>query len=129
MEPGPNPVHLRQRLRESLKAALSARDSITLAALRSALGALDNAEAVDQSHSPPRTGGIVGDVRLGVGAAEVARRELSTQDAIEVVRAEVRERAAAAVEYARLGRAEQASRLTAEAAALQSILEAALSKP
>ncbi|MHB8612939.1 MAG: GatB/YqeY domain-containing protein [Candidatus Dormibacteraceae bacterium] len=125
----PDPVRVRQRLMESLKAALNARDSIAVAALRSAMSAIDNAGAVDPSNAPAPTGGIVGNVRLGAGAAEVARRELSTQDAIEVVRAEVRDRAAAAAEYERLGRAEQASRLNAEAAALASFLETALTDP
>ncbi len=71
----------------------------------------------------------MGDVRLGVGAGEAARRELSTQDALEVVRTEVRERNAAAAEYERLGRAEEASRLNAEASALLSFLESALQEP
>jgi uncharacterized protein len=71
----------------------------------------------------------MGDVRLGVGAGEAARRELSTQDALEVVRAEVRERNAAAAEYERLGRAEEASMLNAEARALLSFLESALQEP
>jgi membrane protein DedA with SNARE-associated domain/uncharacterized protein YqeY len=119
---------LRERLRESLKAALSARDSIAVTALRSAMSAIDNAEAVDQSHAPAATG-VIGDVRLGVGAGEATRRDLSTQDVLEIVRAEVNERTAAAAEYERLGRAEQANRLNAEAAALQSFLETATEKP
>jgi hypothetical protein len=49
MEPTPDPVRLRQRLWESMKAALSPRDSISVAAPRSAIGAIDNAEAVDLS--------------------------------------------------------------------------------
>jgi uncharacterized protein len=129
MDPIPGPVRLRQRLRESLKAALIEHDSIAIAALRSVMSAIDNAEAVDRSHAPPPTGGLIGDVRLGVGAGEAARRELSTQDVLEVVRAEVRERNAAAAEYERLGRAEEASRLNAEAKALLSFLETALQEP
>ncbi|HVS48478.1 MAG TPA: hypothetical protein VHJ99_06220 [Candidatus Dormibacteraeota bacterium] len=54
---------------------------------------------------------------------------MSTQDALEVVRAEVRERNAAAAEYERLGRAEEASMLNAEARALLSFLESALLEP
>lgn len=129
MEPMPDPVRLRQRLRESLKVALNARDSIAIAAFRSAMSAIDNAEAVDQSHAPAQTGGIMGDVRLGVGAGEAARRELSTQDVLEVIRAEVRDRTDAGAEYHRLGRAEQASRLSAEATALLSFLETATRAP
>jgi Yqey-like protein len=107
---------------------MSARDTIAVAALRSAMSALDNAEAVDRSHAPPPTS-VIGDVRRGVGAAEVSRRELSEQDAVEIVRAEVTERTAAASEYERLGRAEQATRLRAEAAALLTFLETATETP
>lgn len=106
---------LRQRLRISLREALKARDSIAVAALRSAVSAIDNAEAVDQAH--PRG------PKLGVGAADVARRELSSRDVIEVVRAEATARLSAAEEFDRLGKPEHASRLRAEAVVLQSLLE------
>ena len=128
MEPIPNPVRVRQRLRESLRVAISSRDEIAVAALRSALSAVDNAEAVDRSHAPAPTE-VIGDVRLGVGAGEVARRELTAEDVLEVVRVEVTDRTAAAAEYERLGRVEQASRLKAEAKALLSFLETALRDP
>lgn len=118
-------VRLRRRLGESLKVALRERDTIAVAAIRSAMSAVDNAEAVDRSHAAPPTG-VIGDVRLGVGAGEVARRELSEDDVLEIVRAEVGERRIAAAEYERLGRAEHAGRLKAEAAALVSFLETAL---
>ncbi len=115
-------VRLRQRLRERLKVALTARDSIAVAAFRSAMGAIDNAEAVD-APAPARG---PAHVRLGVGATETARRVLSAQDVVDVIEAEIRERAAAAAEYQRLDRAEQASMLKAEAAALQTFLETVL---
>jgi uncharacterized protein YqeY len=102
------------------------RDGIAVAALRSAIGAIDNAEAVDRSQAPAP---IVREVRLGVGAGEVPRRELSEQEVINVVRAEIGDRIAAAAEYESLGRAKHASRLSAEAAVLQSFLETALKDP
>jgi uncharacterized protein YqeY len=120
--PTQDPAHLRVRLRESLKEALSARDAVATAALRSAISAIANAEAVDRSHEPPPTK-ATGNVRLGAGAAEVARREMSGEDILAVVGAEVTERAAAATEYERLGRTDQALRLKAEAAVLQSFLD------
>jgi uncharacterized protein YqeY len=129
MEPALSPARLRDRLRESLRVALNARDSIAIAAFRSAISAVDNAEAVDRSQAPAPTSGMIGDVRLGVGAGEVARRELSRQDMLEVVRAEIRERTAAAAEYERLGRADHASRLNAEAGVLMSFLETAVKEP
>ncbi len=115
---------LRRRFRESLKVAFTARDNIAVAAIRSAMSAIDNAEAVDASRAPAPKGGTSADIRLGVGAGEAARRELSDQDVLEIVRAEVSERTAVAVEYERLGRVDEASRLRAEANTLASILEA-----
>ena len=114
-------VGLRLRLGEALKVAINARDGVAVAALRSAMSAVDNAEAVDRSQAPPPTKAL-GDVRLGVGAGEVARRELSEQDAVEILLSEVKEREAAASQYERLGRSEHASRLRAEAAALVAFL-------
>ena len=129
MEQSPSPARLRERLRESLKVALNARDGVAIAAFRSAMGAVDNAEAVDRSQAPPPTGGMIGDVRLGVGAGEVARRELSGHDVLEVIRAEIRDRTEGAAEYERLGRADNASRLKAEARVLMTFLENALKEP
>jgi uncharacterized protein YqeY len=129
MKPSQSPARLRERLRESLKVALNARDAIAIAAFRSAMSAVDNAEAVDRSQAPAPTAGMIGDVHLGVGAGEVARRELSHHDVHEIVRAEIRDRTAAAAEYERLGRADHASRLSAEARVLTSFLETALIEP
>jgi uncharacterized protein YqeY len=129
MEPMPDPVRLRQRLRVSLKVALKARDSIAVAAFRSAMSAVDNAEAVGLSQESAPTRGMIAKARLGVGSGEVPRRALSAQDVLEVVRAEVADRTAAAAEYERLGRAEEARRLQAEATALESFLETALTDP
>ena len=44
---------LRERLSRALPAAMKARDRVAVAALRSALAAIANAEAVDPSRSPP----------------------------------------------------------------------------
>jgi len=107
-------ARVRQSLKTSLRVALKARDATSVAALRSALSAIDNAEAVDRS-TPT--------ARLGVGAADVARRELSTEEVLAILRTEVAERTSAAAEYELLGRTEQAARLRAEAATLASYLE------
>jgi uncharacterized protein YqeY len=111
---------VRDRLRHALTAAMRERDSVAVAALRSALGAIDNAEAVDAAQrgapaaSHPRLAGTV----AGLGAGEVPRRELTEPELETVVRAEVAERAAAAADYDRAGRADRAERLRGEAAAL-----------
>jgi uncharacterized protein YqeY len=126
MERVPDTVRLRRGLRESLKVALRARDGIAVAAFRSAISAIDNAEAVDRSQAPAP---IIGKVRLGVGAGEGPRRELSAKEFIDVVRTEIGDRIAAAAEYESLGRPEHATRLRAEATVLQSFLEIALEDP
>ena len=106
---------LRERLETALREALRARDRVAVAALRSAVSAIDNAGAVEgPSRFRPR---------LGVGAADVARRELSLHDVEGIVRAEIADRVAAAADYERLGRAGEANRLLAEAAVLESHLD------
>ncbi len=67
-------------------------------ALRSALAAIDNAETpdgaqLDASSSETIAGGVV-----GLGAAEVARRQLSDEQIRELISAEIDERLTAADE-------------------------------
>jgi uncharacterized protein len=111
---------LRQRLRDALPVALKARDRVAVAALRSTLAALDNAEAV----AGPASAGPLSIERsaVGVGAAEVARRELTGADVEEIVRAEVAEREAAASDYDRAGRTDRAEQLRAEVRVLAAYL-------
>ncbi|ASR36747.1 hypothetical protein BAY61_19050 [Prauserella marina] len=120
-----SPSSLRDDLRGSLKAALKARDRGAASALRSALAAIDNAEAVPEGE--PLGGGAesehVAGAASGVGSTEARRRALTGADIRTVVENEVRERRAAALEYERLGRAEPAERLRAEAAVLERHLE------
>ena len=47
-------VPLRQNLRDALTTAIKSRDRVAVAALRSALAAIDNAEAVDRPASTDR---------------------------------------------------------------------------
>ena len=112
---------LRDRLRAALPPAMKARDEPTVAALRSALAALDNAEAVAPPPAPALPGVIAGAV-AGLGAGEAARLELTEDRVAEIVGAEVADRRAAAADYARAGRDERAARLTAEADALAGFL-------
>ena len=107
-------------MKESLRAAMRARDHTSIAALRSALSAIDNAEAVGQADASASHGGRIAKARLGVGAGDVARRQLTEGDAVAIVRAEIEERVAAAAEYVRRGERERAEKLRAEAAVLQS---------
>lgn len=111
---------MRASLRDDLTAALKARDRIAIAALRSALAAIDNAEAVPVEH-PPNNGHSnehVAGAAIGVGAAEAERRALTEADLRSIVENEVRERSAAAEQYGQAGRADLAERLRAEAEVL-----------
>jgi len=112
---------VRARLRTSLTAAVKAKDRVAAGALRSAIAAVDNAEAV----SPPsdsRSAGKIAGAALGVGVREAARRSLSEGDVLEIVRAEIEERRLAARQYESAGQQSVADRLHAEAAVLESQL-------
>ena len=112
---------LRARLEAALRVAITDRDERAARALRSALGALDNAGAVPD-HGV-RTGRPEGQTiegsAVGAGAAEAPRRRLSAGDAAAIVRAEIDERLSAAAQYLRLGQEARAGELAAEAAALE----------
>jgi uncharacterized protein YqeY len=112
---------LHQRLRGALPPALKARDQVAVAALRSALAAIDNAQAVEAPPAP-RLGGVVAGAVPGLGAGEAPRRELSEDDIVAIVRAEVADRLAAAADYERAGRVDAAVRLRAEADVLGVLL-------
>ncbi len=113
---------IRQHLRDSLTRAMKARDLVAVAALRSTIAAIDNAEAVDEAPLTPVGDGVIAQAASGLGAAEAERRTLSEDDTIHIVRAEVEERAAAADGYERAGRSERAERLRAEVAVLEAVL-------
>jgi uncharacterized protein len=111
---------LRDRLRAALPTALKARDRAGLAALRSALAAIDNAEAVGAG---PDRGLAIEESPAGAGATEAERRALTEAQVRSVVLAEVTERRAAAEEYERAGRTDRAELLRAEAAVLEAHLD------
>lgn len=170
-------------MRRALTAAMKARDQPAVTALRSALAAIDNAEAVDTPRATPAAqehpsvagdavagetaaggvaagdttdsqgagggvagqesaggvaagrvaaggevagGGIVGGgvagAVVGLGAAEVERRTLTSAQMEAIVRWEVAERQTAARAYERAGRSGHAERLRAEAEVLSAYL-------
>jgi uncharacterized protein len=126
---------IRVRMRRDLVDAMKARDQQAVAALRSTLAAIDNAEAVDAEEldaealddgpalstgegQPPVAGSV-----LGVGAADVERRVLTPEETADVVRDEVTAREVAADVLERIGRADQAERLRAQAKLLTTYLD------
>lgn len=113
---------LRERLRGRLAAAMAARDWVAIAAVRGALAAIANAEAV-----PPRPGDLralsIEASPRGVAAAEVPRRDVPDADVVELIRREIADRESAAAGYAAAGHAERAERLSAEARVLRELIE------
>lgn len=118
------PDDIRTRLRRALGVALKARDAGAVSALRSAMSAIGNAEAVDPVSRPAGTGSThFAGTMTGLGAGEAQRRQLTEADADAIVGQEAAEREAAASEYERGGRAAEAARLREGARALIAALE------
>lgn len=88
---------------------MQARASDEVRLLRQLIAALDNAEAVPIE-------GLEERLRLRVPIGEVARRELDAAATDAVLAAEVQSRLAAAEDYERHGRDDDAGRLRAEVA-------------
>lgn len=117
------------RLRAALREAMKARDEPAVRALRTALAAIGNAEAVDVPVVSPSTGARGADPRFpgsvaGLGAGEAPRRELDEGTVLGLLSAEIAARLAAAEEYLRAGRPDLAIALHAEAQCLQAFLPA-----
>jgi len=118
------PDDIRTRLRRALGVALKARDAGAVSALRSAMSAIGNAEAVEVVSRPAGAGSAhFAGTMTGLGAGEAQRRQLTEADAEAIVRQEAAEREAAASEYERGGRAAEAARLRQGARALIAALE------
>jgi uncharacterized protein len=128
---------VRSGLRAALRAAMKERDAAAMSALRSALAAIDNAEAVPASgqrpaappsqaapsENVPVAGGVA-----GLGGAEVARRAVPEEEAVAIAAAEAADRRAAARDYRAAGRGDRADRLLSEAGAIESALREAASR-
>ena len=105
----PSFAPMRDVLRRDLTAALKARDRNSIAALRSALAAIENAEAPSTDDLPaPRP-------QIGPASTEASRLLLTEVQIHAIVQAEVDERTAAAAHYERIGQNDHAERLRAEA--------------
>jgi hypothetical protein len=117
------PATLRDRMRHALPAAMKARDMTAVAALRSALAAIDNAEAVDASFAPTvDMAAEIANSAVGLGAGDVQRRTLSGAQMTGIVRSEITDRRTAAADYERAGQHDRAERLRGEADVLDSHL-------
>lgn len=110
-------VRPRAQMQQDLSAAIRARDVVRVKALRSALAALSNAEAVDVSRVPCDTAPTRG-VRMG----DVVRRHLSDADVRLIVVDQIDELRADAAHYRELGHPGVADGLEAQAAVLEAYL-------
>ncbi len=112
---------IENRARTWLREAVRSRDTVTVSALRSLLGAIGNAEAVAVAAdaAPVSASEHVAGAALGVGAAEVSRRQLTDDDVAEIVHAEIAERRSAMELY---GSSAASHRLAAEVVVLEGLL-------
>ena len=109
-------VSVETRMRGDLPAAMKARDTVRVTALRTALAAIANAEAlpgVAQAWVEP----VVGRQH------EAPRLELSPDDVAALVREEIDRRRADAADLEAVGQLDAAATLRAEAAALEPYLD------
>lgn len=109
-------------MRRDLVAALKSRATDTAAALRTAIAAVDNAEAVDTTGLVTTDDGPVAGATAGLGSSEVARRTLSVADAHEVIAAVISEYVDEAERYESLTRDEAAEVLRQQAEVLRRYL-------
>lgn len=123
---------IQARLRLALRAAMKAKDTVAVPALRSVLAAIGNAEALHQAEAVSRQDGDapaasqhVAGGTVGLAAAETARRKLTLEETATVVREEMSDRQAASRQYEAAGHPERADRLRREAQAIQSALDVA----
>ena len=124
-EPGHDtgPRALRDALRRDLASAMKAREPDAVSALRTAIAAIDNAEAVPAlDESAATTSGHIAGARVGLGAAEAARRNLSAGQQQAILRDQIAGYAADADRYEALGQQDAAGRLRTQARLLMAYL-------
>lgn len=112
---------IREALRAAIIRAMKERDREALAVYRTALAAIDNAEAVplNQSHASP---GAIELSVAGAGRTDVPRRSLTNTERIAIVHQEMQERRAAATSLAG-GQPDAAQQLRREADLLQALVD------
>ncbi|MFJ8796409.1 hypothetical protein [Streptomyces sp. NPDC102487] len=115
---------LRSLLRTDLVAAMKARRTEAVSALRTAIAVIDNAEAVDTpaQASVHTVSEHVAGARTGVGSTEAERRILSLDDVRALLQAQVDDRTSEADRYDTYGQRDAALRLRREADVLRQYL-------
>jgi len=114
---------LRVGLRRGLTEGVRNRDRVAVAALKEAIAALDNAEAVPlDTDLNTQTGEHVAGGVVGLGAGEAERRVLDAEAQQAVVRAIIDARLAAANTYDEYGQTKRAADLRSGAEILIAML-------
>ena len=115
---------LRTQLRRQLSTAVREHDRPAVSALRSAMAALDNAEAVQpgEGFQPEVSQHVAGGV-AGLGAAEVERQVLDAESQRAIVKAEIESRLTAATTYEQHGQSARAAELRLGADVLAAVLD------
>ena len=118
---------VKRELRDGLTSAMKDRRVAAITVLRSALAAIDNAEAIstDSLGDPGAARKPLGE---SFGANEVPRRALDAGELAEILRAECDGRLRAAEHYDLHGRGAEAERMKREAAALAGYVEIAVAR-
>jgi uncharacterized protein len=104
--------------------ARKAGDTVSTAALRGALTAIDNAETPDLAPDIAEGAGVIAGASLGLGSGEVSRRELSDTQIRELLRREIAELLDSA-HTIDAHDPQRAGSLHAEAAVLRNLLDSA----
>jgi hypothetical protein len=114
--------HWRDRLRQGLMSARKARDTPRVVALRSALSAIDNAEAPHVTAVAAYAAGPFAASVPGLGATEVARLELADTEIRHLIESDIDERLSAADQFVAAGYHVRAADLRSQAAVLMQTL-------
>ncbi len=121
------PATLRDRLAAALPDAMRSRDAVALSALRGALAAIANAEAVPLDlplAAVPTTSADVAGAVAGLASTEVPRRDLDEAEIRAIVLAEAGSRSCAARSYSAAGEHARSDVLRAEADLLRRFVDA-----
>jgi uncharacterized protein YqeY len=117
------PRALRAAMRRDMVSAMKARQPDAVVALRTAIAAIDNAEAVPAPEaSQAATSSHIAGARAGLGAAEAARRDLSDSEQQAILRDQITGYTTEADRYEALGQPDAAHRLRTQASVLSAYL-------
>jgi hypothetical protein len=101
---------VRQAMQADLRSAMKTRDTVVVSVLRTALAAISNAEAVDESDYPP--------LPPGQSRGDVPRRQLTDADIESILNREIGEVRDAAGDYRRHNELDKAGELERRIAVL-----------